>query len=79
MGLSALVGRGITDYSERVEGEMRNHEHTCRFDVTDGFIGITQFEGDGTQVTDRVLLSPRQFTALLAFLKRAKQHRRSVR
>lgn len=76
--MSSLVGPEVCDYSERVKGERANHGHTCRFDVMDGFVGITQFEGDTDQVTDRVLLSPRQWAALVAFLKRAERHRASV-
>jgi len=79
-GLSNLVGRGITDYSDRVPGETRNHDHACSFDVTDGFVGITQYDtADPTRVTDRVLLSPAQFRALLDFLDTARRHRRTVR
>lgn len=79
MPMSDLVGRGVTDYSDPVVGEWRNHGHTARFDVTDGFIGITQYDGDGATVTDRVLLSPSQWSELVAFVDAAKQHRRRTR
>lgn len=79
-GLSDLTGPDVTDYSEKIAGERRNHDHACRFDVTDGFVGINQYASDDpTRLTDRVLLSPTQFRELLAFLKRARRHRRTVR
>jgi hypothetical protein len=77
--VSHFVGREITDYSARVTGERQNHGHTARFDVTDGFVGITQFKGDSTTVINRVLLSPTQWRALTVFLEDARRHRREVR
>lgn len=80
--ISSLVGCGVTDYSRREKGEARNHHHAARYDVTDGFVGITQFDGDSATLsvaTDRVLLSPSQFSALVAFVGAAKRHRRDTR
>jgi len=76
-GMSALVGREITDYSEQVAGDRQNHGRAVQFDVTDGYVGITAFDNDGG--VDRVLLTPKQLTALRVFLRRAKQHRRKAR
>ena len=49
---------GLTTYSEKIKGSERNYDWQVRFDLTDGFLGITQFEGE--TVKDRVLLSPAQ-------------------
>lgn len=76
---SQLVGRGITDYSDRIEGTPQNHHWSVQFDVTDGYVGITQFESGQTAVRDRVLLSPDQFAALVAFVNDAQRHRKSSR
>lgn len=76
-GLSALVGREITDYSENIPGDATNHHRGVQFDVTDGYVGVTAFGGG--MPAERVLLSPKQITALRVFLRRAKQHRRTVR
>lgn len=59
---------GVTNYSEKIDGEKRNHHKTARFDLTDGFLGITQTDSD--RVVDRVLLSPHQVKKLLAFVGR---------
>jgi len=77
MGLSTLVGREITDYSGRIAGTPQNHGLAVRFDVTDGFVGISQF--DGKRVADRVLLSPGQMRALFRFLNEARTHRQRSR
>ena len=61
---------GSTYYSEKIEGDAGNYYWLARFDVTDGYVGITQLEG--THVKDRVLLSSEQFRALVAFVKRVK-------
>ena len=63
--------RGLTDYSERIQGEIRNHERAVRFDYTDGFVGINAYEGNASDaaLTDRILLSPGQWKAIVAFVK----------
>lgn len=58
---------GITTYSKDIPGARGNYEWPVRFDVTDGFVGVTQF--DGNKVKDRVLLSPEQVKKLIAFIK----------
>jgi hypothetical protein len=56
-------------YSGKIPGNARNHRFAQRFDINyDGYLGIQQF--DGAKVADRVLLSPAQVKALLAFLKK---------
>lgn len=75
--MSQLVGREVTDYSKRIAGDAGNHRRGAQFDVTDGYVGITAFEG--RTVDARVLLSPKQMQALVAFIAEAKAHRRSVR
>lgn len=63
---------GDTRYSEEIEGARGNYDWPVRFDVTDGYIGITQThepEAPHEQRTiERVLLSPKQVEALLDFL-----------
>lgn len=59
---------GITNYSAHVPGEVRNHHRPLRFDYTDGFIGIQEYEPGG-QIGERVLLSPKQWRELLKFVQ----------
>lgn len=65
--------QGRTYYSERINGARGNHNLQVRFDISDGHLGITQFEGE--TVTDRVLLSPAQVQALLDFVGKKKPAR----
>ena len=67
------MAKGDTHYSERVRGARGNYDWAARFDLTDGYLGITQFEGDA--VKDRVLLSPAQVQALLDFVGKKKTAR----
>lgn len=67
------MAKGITRYSARIEGARGNYKWPVRFDVTDGFLGISQIEDD--KVKDRVLLSPKQVKAMTAFLKPAAKTR----
>jgi len=53
-----------TRYSEKISGTERNWVGDVRFDHTDGYLGITQFN----ESLDRVLLSPHQVKGLLEFL-----------
>lgn len=55
-----------TRYSEKIKGDRRNYDWLARFDMTGGYLGITQL--DGETVTDRVLLSPAQVKELLDFV-----------
>jgi hypothetical protein len=61
-----LASTGRTHYSEKIKGDRGNHNFESRFDVSDGYLGITQW--DGESVTDRVLLSPAQVQGLLDFV-----------
>ncbi len=62
------MAKGDTTYSDEIAGVRGNFNWTTTFDLTDGFVGITQKEADGT-VKDRVLLSPNQARELAAFVK----------
>lgn len=55
-----------TRYSEKIKGDKRNYDWLARFDMTGGYLGITQLEGE--TVKDRVLLSPAQVKELLDFV-----------
>ena len=59
---------GITHYSDPIAGERSNHNWGVRYDWTDGILGVTQRDDNGA-FKDRVLLSPTQVRALLAFIK----------
>jgi len=59
----------ITRYSETVEGDQGNYNWPARFDNTNGYIGITQSDNPNVNETSRVLLSPDQVKALIAFVK----------
>jgi hypothetical protein len=61
---------GLTIYSKEFQGERGNYKWPVRFDLIDGFVGITQF--DGKEVKDRVLLSPKQMRELLTFIRKSK-------
>lgn len=74
-----FVGRGITEYSQCENGEVGNHDRVVQFDATDGFIGITAWDAGDGRVKDRVLLSPRQFAALVNFVNAAKRHQKKTR
>lgn len=59
----------LTRESEPVAGARGNWHWPVRYDLTSGYLGITQYETDGA-VKDRVLLSPDQVRALVAFVRR---------
>lgn len=65
--------RGQTTYSEKVNGIPGNYDWEVRFDLTDGFLGITQYDGEA--VKDRVLLSPGQVRELVNFISGKKTSR----
>ncbi len=66
-----MSSTGITRYSKRVPGTKRNWNWSVKFDKTDGYIGISQTHNEplleGELKLERVLLSRRQFRALVAF------------
>jgi hypothetical protein len=64
---------GRTTYSEKIKGDRGNFDWQVRFDLTDGFLGITQFDGEA--VKDRVLLSPAQAKELVEFVSGKKTAR----
>ncbi len=64
---------GRTTYSEKVKGARGNYGWLAMFDLTDEYLGITQFEGEVAK--DRVLLSPAQVKELLEFVDRQKTSR----
>jgi hypothetical protein len=59
-----------TKYSEKIPGTRSNHHQPARFDLTGQHLGITQWDPDDADAIDRVLLSPAQVRAMLAFLPR---------
>jgi len=67
----------VTTYSLKVEGDEGNGHCAVKFDNTGsadflhepGYIGIVQFDENGN-LTDRVLLSPRQMQELIRFSKK---------
>lgn len=52
-----------TYYSDEIKGTRGNHDLPAKFDLTDGYLGITQ-------TGDRVLLSPKQVKALTEFVEK---------
>lgn len=56
-----------TIYSDKHPGDAGNYRWLVRFDRTSGYLGITQWRDDIW--TERVLLSPSQVRALLAFVR----------
>jgi len=65
--------KGRTYYSEKIKGSPANHNWQARFDVTDGYVGINQY--DGETLNDRVLLSPAQVRQLIKFVTEKKKSR----
>ena len=60
-----------TRYSAAIAGSSGNYERAARYDWTGGFLGITQFASDpSSAILNRVLLSPQQVEALVAFMHR---------
>lgn len=68
-----MSNHGRTRYSDTIKGSRGNFDWLARFDLTNGHLGITQFEGDA--VKDRVLLSPAQVQELLNFISKKKTNR----
>lgn len=66
------MANGITKYSRVVAGTHANHDLTARFDLTDGILGITQWQPDSRQ-HERVLLNKKQVEEMLQFLNGKKQ------
>lgn len=63
--------KGRTYYSNKIKGARGNYGWPAKYDITGGYLGITQYE-DG-KVKDRVLLSPTQLKKLSEFVE--KKHR----
>ena len=57
---------GTTSYSAEFKGTERNYHMTARFDLSDGYVGISQRDSDGR--LERVLLSPSQVRELIRFV-----------
>lgn len=64
-GKESDMSAGETKYSDKIPGDRGNYKWSVQLDLTDGYLGITQFDGD--EVKERVLLSPKQVEALLDF------------
>lgn len=65
--------KGRTYYSDKIKGARGNYDWPVTYDLTDGYLGITQTEGDA--VKDRVLLSPMQVKELTEFIERHQRRR----
>ena len=61
-----------TVYSSLILGTRANHHFMHRFDWTNGILGISQFDKETNNCTDRVLLSKKQASSLLAFIAKQK-------
>jgi len=57
----------VTRYSRVEIGDAANHGRHARFDYTGGYIGISDMNDKGFD-GDRVLLTPKQFRALVKFV-----------
>lgn len=66
--------KGITEYSEEWPGDEGNYDWSVRCDITDGVVGITQAHNSEEHrkypLTERVLLTKRQFEELVRFLRK---------
>lgn len=63
---------GLTYYSYKHFGDSGNYRFISRFDETDGYVGITQWDPEKEVDSSRVLLSPKQVESLIRFVKRKK-------
>jgi len=64
-----IIDKDRADYSDTFNGERGNYHWPVRFDMSGtGYLGVTQFTANGSP-KERVLLSPRQVKALLAFVR----------
>ncbi len=66
-----MSDKGRTRYSRTFKGCKANYKWPVSFDVTDGFLGISQKSFGG--MTERILLSPSQYKALLQFMREDQQ------
>lgn len=64
--------KGSTIYSRKVEGDAANYHNACTFDLTDGYLGITEVQ-PGRKTIERVLLSPKQVDALIDWLRKRRR------
>lgn len=65
-----MSATGRTRYTEVIPGQRGNDDRSVRFDLTDGYLGVTAFQRVGSMsVSARVLLSPYQLAALLKFVR----------
>jgi hypothetical protein len=55
-----------TDFSDEIAGNEGNHDLPVRYDMTDGYLGISQ-------TGDRVLLSPKQVAELTRFIEQKRR------
>jgi hypothetical protein len=60
--------KSITQYSTKIEGTWGNYKWPVSFDISNGFVGINQYEGE--TIKDRILLLPLQVQELIAFVNR---------
>lgn len=60
------MATGRTTYSEKIKGARGNYDWAVRFDLTDGYLGVNQYEGE--KLKERILLSPAQVRELLNFV-----------
>jgi hypothetical protein len=60
-------------YSATIRGDFGNYHWPAEFDAVGRHVGISQIQGTGLV---RVLLSPKQVRALVAFVTAAKPKRR---
>ena len=63
-----MPAKGETWYGDKLNGDEGNFNMPVRFDVTDKYVGIVQFEETG-KVTERILLTPKQAKALAEWIK----------
>lgn len=54
-------------YTEKLKGDDGNYDWVARLDLDRGYLGVTQWVDNGK--IERVLLSPAQVDALLAFVR----------
>jgi hypothetical protein len=77
------MARDEIQYSDELVGDARNYHRNARFDFSDGYLGLTQWEGRrgplGYRNLQRVLLSPAQVLALRQFITPRKPRRRATR
>jgi hypothetical protein len=72
------MAKNDTVWSNQFAGDDTNYDLWVQFDLTDGYLGLSQGQKDYTKVDARILLTPAQVELLKAFLDNPKRMRKKL-